>query len=104
MLTRLKIENFKAWQKADIAFGKITGFFGANSAGKSSLLQFLLLLKQTRNATDRGLVLDFGGPDDLTNLGTFADVVYGHDEDRQAQLLNSLSVVVDQLCPHMLPG
>ena len=83
MLTRLELENFKAWRKADIAFGKITGFFGPNSAGKSSLLQFLLLLKQTRNATDRGLVLDFGGPDDLTNLGTFADVVYRHDESRQ---------------------
>ena len=76
MLKRLKIENFKAWQEADLTFGKVTGFFGTNSAGKSSLLQFLLLLKQTRNATDRGLVLDFGGPEDLVNLGTFADVVH----------------------------
>ena len=83
MLNRLKLENFKAWRKADFRFGKVTGFFGANSAGKSSLLQFLLLLKQTKNATDRGLVLDFGGPDDLANLGTFNDVVHQHDEDRQ---------------------
>ena len=49
----------RAWREADL---RVTGFFGTNSAGKSSLLQFLLLLKQTRNATDRGLVLDFGGP------------------------------------------
>ena len=69
MLNRLKIENFKAWRKADLTLGKVTGFFGTNSAGKSSLLQFLLLLKQTRNATDRGLVLDFGGPTDLVSLG-----------------------------------
>lgn len=34
MLNRLKIENFKAWRKADLTFGKVTGFFGANSAGK----------------------------------------------------------------------
>ena len=80
MLDRLKIENFKAWREADLAFGRVTGFFGTNSAGKSSLLQFLLLLKQTRNATDRGLVLDFGGPADLVNLGTFTDVVHRHDE------------------------
>ena len=80
MLNRLKFNNFKAWREADLTFGKVTGFFGTNSAGKSSLLQFLLLLKQTRNATDRGLVLDFGGPGDLVNLGTFADVVHGHDE------------------------
>ena len=83
MLSRLKIENFKAWRKADLTFGKVTGLFGTNSAGKSSLLQFLLLLKQTRNATDRGLVLDFGGPADLVNLGTFTDVVHGHDEDER---------------------
>ena len=81
MLKRLKLENFKAWRKADLAFGKVTGFFGANSAGKSSLLQFLLLLKQTRNATDRGLVLDFGGPEALVSLGTFTDVVHRHDEE-----------------------
>ena len=83
MLNRLKLENFKAWRETDLTFGKVTGFFGPNSAGKSSLLQFLLLLKQTRNATDRGVVLDFGGPEDLANLGTFADVVHHHDESAQ---------------------
>ena len=83
MLNKLKIENFKAWQKADLTFGKVTGFFGTNSAGKSSLLQFLLLLKQTKNATDRGLVLDFGGPEDLVNLGTFTDVVHRHNDDKR---------------------
>ena len=82
MLNRLKVENFKAWREVDLAFGKVTGLFGTNSAGKSSLLQFLLLLKQTRNATDRGIVLDFGGPGDLVNLGTFTDVVHRHDDDK----------------------
>ncbi len=80
MLNHLKIGNFKAWKEADLTLGKVTGFFGPNSAGKSSLLQFLLLLKQTRNATDRGLVLDFGGPGDMVNLGTFKDVVHRQDE------------------------
>ena len=79
MLERLKFENFKAWRKADVRLGKVTGFFGTNSAGKSSILHLLLLLKQTRNATDRGLVLDFGGPGGMVNLGTFADVVHRHD-------------------------
>lgn len=49
MLTHFKIENFKAWREADLTLGKMTGFFGSNSAGKSSLLQFLLALKQTRS-------------------------------------------------------
>ena len=87
MLSRLKIENFKAWQEVDLALGKVTGLFGTNSAGKSSLLQFLLLLKQTRNATDRGLVLDFGGPAGLVNLGTFTDVVHGHDDEERIRWL-----------------
>ena len=81
MLNRLMIENFKAWREVDLAFGKVTGLFGTNSAGKSSLLQFLLLLKQTRNATDRRLVLDFGGPGEMVDLGTFDDVV--HQRDRK---------------------
>lgn len=81
MLNRLKIENFKAWREVDLTFGKVTGLFGTNSAGKSSLLQFLLLLKQTRNATDRRLILDFGGPIELVNLGGFTDVVHRHAED-----------------------
>ena len=80
MLNHLRFQNFKAWREADLTLGKVTGFFGPNSAGKSSLLQLLLLLKQTRNATDRGLVLDFGGPADMVNLGTFKDVVHQHDE------------------------
>ena len=81
MLNRMKLENFKAWREADLTFGRVTGFFGTNSAGKSSLFQFLLLLKQTKNATDRSIVLDFGGPSDMVNLGTFTDVVYGHDPE-----------------------
>lgn len=87
MLYSLKLINFKAWREADLQFGKVTGFFGTNSAGKSSLLQLLLLLKQTKNATDRGLVLDFGGPSDLVNLGTFDDVVHRHDEKKRISWL-----------------
>ena len=88
MLNRLELENFKAWRQADLSFGKVTGLFGKNSAGKSSLLHFLLLLKQTKNATDRGLVLDFGGPNSLVELGTFTDVVHGRDD--QAKIRWSL--------------
>jgi hypothetical protein len=57
--------------------GKVTALFGENSAGKSSLMQFLLMLKQTKNAADRGLVLDFGGgPTELVNLGNYRAAVH----------------------------
>ena len=87
MLNRLKLENFKAWEEVDLSLGKVTGLFGPNSAGKSSILDLLLLLKQTRNATDRGIVLEFGGPADMVNLGTFADVVHHRDESRRIRWL-----------------
>lgn len=79
MLEHLSLENFKIWKRLQIEFGQVTGIFGPNSTGKSSLLQWLLLLKQTKAATDRGLVLDFGGPGQYVNLGTYRDVVHSHD-------------------------
>ena len=48
MLTQLRFENFKSWQAAKLPLAPLTALFGANSSGKSSLLQFLLLLKQTK--------------------------------------------------------
>ncbi|MEX6501701.1 AAA family ATPase [Pseudomonas zhanjiangensis] len=83
MLRRLYVDNFKSWENLDINFSPITGIFGPNSSGKSTILQFLLLLKQTKNATDRGLVLDFGSTDDYVNLGGFQDVVHKHNIDSE---------------------
>ena len=85
MIESLTLYNFKAWRELDLELGKVTGIFGANSSGKSSLLQFLLMLKQTKNATDRGLVVDFGDANSLVNLGTFKDVVHRHDGDANIQ-------------------
>jgi len=81
MLKALNIKNFKAWHKLRMPLGRITGVFGTNSSGKSSVLQFMLLLKQTKNATDRGLVLDFGGPGELINMGGYRDLVNRRNEE-----------------------
>lgn len=108
MLNRIRLTNFKAWREADLTLGKITGFFGANSAGKSSILHLLLLLKQTRNATDRGIVLDFGGPSDMVNLGTFDDVLHRHDKRTKLSWLLEWSLpealqIKDPYTPHAAP-
>ena len=81
MLTQLRFENFKSWQAAKLPLAPLTALFGANSSGKSSLLQFLLLLKQTKDSTDRSLALDFGGQDFPADLGSFPDAVHAHAED-----------------------
>ena len=78
MLTRLIFTNFKSWPEADLECGRITGVFGTNSSGKTSLLQFLLLLKQTKDATDRATTLALNGG--LVELGTMRDVIHRHDD------------------------
>ncbi len=80
MLKLLYVENFKSWEKLELQLAPLTGLFGTNSSGKTSILQFLLMLKQTKDTTDRRLTLDFGGPNNLANLGTFKDAIYSHDE------------------------
>lgn len=77
MLNHLQVENFKTWKKLSIEFSSITALFGANSSGKSSVIQFLLLLKQTKEATDRGLSLDFNGT--YVKLGDYKDIIFDHD-------------------------
>ena len=87
MLTQMRLQNFKCWQDTgDIPLRPITGFFGANSSGKSSLIQALLLLKQTAESRDRGLVFDFGDGNSLVDLGDFESVVYGHDTSRALKI------------------
>ena len=81
MLTNLRLQNFKSWKDTkDIRLASLTGLFGANSSGKTSLLQFLLMLKQTAESTDRSRVLHTGDDRAYVDLGTFYDLTYRHEE------------------------
>ncbi len=80
MLTHLRLRGFKSWKDTgDIALRPITGIFGANSSGKTSLIQALLLLKQTAESSDRNLTFHFGDRNTPTDLGGFRSAV--HDRD-----------------------
>ena len=80
MLTELSIKNFKAWRDTgDIRLAPLTVFFGSNSAGKTSLLQFLLMLRQTAESPDRHRVLHPGDDNTPVELGTIRDLVFEHD-------------------------
>jgi len=84
MLTNLRIRNFKAWEDTgDIRLAPITLFFGANSSGKSSIGQFLMMLKQTTESPNRKEVLNTGSNvNDAVKLGSFRDMVYSRDPDK----------------------
>lgn len=86
MITKLRIDKFKSWRSTnDIRFSKLTGFFGTNSSGKTSLLQLLLLLKQTAESSDRSQVLDLGNERSFLELGTFKDIIFKHNIDESLE-------------------
>ncbi len=79
MITTLSAHNFKSWKDTgEIRLAPITGLFGNNSSGKTSLLQLLLMLKQTTESSDRTQVLHLGDKGSLVELGTFRDVLFNH--------------------------
>lgn len=79
MLTELALTNFKPFgreQRAPLA--PITLIYGPNSGGKSSLIQALLLLRQslrTRSAESTNLITR--GPE--IDLGSFRSLIHKHD-------------------------
>ena len=82
MLRRIALENFKCWRELDIELAPITLLFGANSSGKTAILQSLLMLKQTAQGFDPGQHINFGGTDrDYVNLGSYQDVIGEHDTE-----------------------
>ena len=81
MLTHLKLENFKIWRSTGpTRLAPITLLLGTNSSGKSSLIQSLLLIRQTIKGDDPNLDLNLGNPDadDSVTLGQFKDVLCRH--------------------------
>ena len=87
MLTHLRLQNFKSWRDTgDIALRPITAIYGANSSGKSALIQALLLLKQTAEASDSNLTFHFGGTNALANLGDFGSLVHQHERSSAVEV------------------
>jgi hypothetical protein len=78
MLTELRLQNFKPFATMQtVRLAPITLIYGPNSSGKSSLIQSLLLLKQTLEDGDHEPVLVARGP--MTDLGSFESLIHGHD-------------------------
>jgi predicted ATPase len=80
MFTQLRIQNFKSWaDTGEFRMAPLTGFFGTNSSGKTAILQFLLMLKQTVESSDRNRILHLGGDQySYVDLGTNYDISHRH--------------------------
>ena len=82
MLREYRLTNFKAFgETVTIPIRPLTLIFGANSSGKSSISQSLLLLKQTlKEAENPNTALLPKGS--LVDLGTYRDFVHRHEMER----------------------
>lgn len=78
MLKSMRVKNFKSWKDSSaIHIAPLTGFFGTNSSGKTSLLQMLLLLKQTTMSRDNNLILRTSWDrNDYLDLGTLPELIH----------------------------
>ena len=73
MITKWKVFNFKSIRKeTELDLGQLTIFAGANSSGKSTIVQSILLIAQTLSSklSSRSVVLNGA----LTSLGQFDDL------------------------------
>lgn len=81
MIHQLRLRNFKCFEDASIQLRGLTLLAGLNSSGKSTVLQSLLLLRQSyleRLLPDRGLTLN----GEFVQIGTAKDALFEEaDED-----------------------
>ena len=79
MINSIEVSNFKAFSKKQkVKLKPITIIYGENSAGKSSLIQSLLLMRQTIDemSIDDTALITKGK---LIDLGNYNEMVFSHD-------------------------
>lgn len=82
MIKRISIRNFKSLANLDIECSNLNILCGLNSMGKSSIIQALLLLRQSyKKGTlqNEGLALQ----GDLVNIGTVKDILYQYADTEE---------------------
>ena len=97
MLQSLELENFKAFgERVHIPLAPITLIFGENSAGKSTVLQALNLLKQTLESRETTALLLLRAENAIVDLGSFQEMLFDHDINRK------LSIRIETKVNHQL--
>lgn len=84
MVNSLTIKNYKAFAEARIEIKPITLFLGANSSGKTSLLQLFLMLAQSGGNETTAPHLRLNG--NLISLGDSLNVLHKRDPDSKLEL------------------
>lgn len=100
MIKSIKLQNFRAFQgEVEVRVRPITVLIGRNSAGKSSLIKFLLMVKQTLASQADTF---FATEGDEVHLGTWADLRHSStrfEPFRDKYLKYSIDIETDDLPP-----
>jgi predicted ATPase len=95
MITRLSLENYRAFDNLNIKLGKINLFLGPNNSGKSAILSALNVLSQTMQSTDADIPLLLNGK--FEDLGSYVDVVHNNDLKKNIKIGIEFDVTLHQL-------
>jgi len=91
VITKLRIKNFKSFQDTgELNLRPLTFLMGPNSSGKTSLLQVLLMLRQTVDSRDLRNPLEINGS--YVDLGSYQTMVYKHELKRKLTVELSFSL------------
>ena len=79
MIKKIAFENYKAFKKGEIVIKPLTVLLGANSVGKSSIIQLLLMLQQTAMSSKYKSALRLHG--EYVSLGENENIFHNKKTD-----------------------
>ena len=77
MIRKISFQNYKAFEKGELKLKPITILLGANSVGKSSIINLLLMLQQTANSSNYKSALRLHGEN--VSMGECENIFKGKD-------------------------
>ncbi len=96
MISSIGFKNYKAFASGELAFKPITILLGANSVGKSSIIQLILMLLQS--ATDKADLSALKTNGEIVSFGNIANLF----RDRNTAKPIELSIGLDNTYTHWL--
>lgn len=100
MIKHISLENFKCFgERVDIPLAPITLIFGENSAGKSSILQFLTILKQTLAFAPTTNPFMTRGERAIVDAGGFRDILHDRNDAKTLGFGVSFAISRDNIPP-----
>lgn len=93
MINKWKLYNFKSVERAELPLSPLTLFAGANSSGKSTFLQSILLVSQTLASRVESQTVVLNGH--LAKLGQFNDLRNASSDSDTIRIAWELSVPAD---------